>query len=137
MDFGWHLEAWAVFSNHYHFVAQSPSSDKNATSLREMLGLLHEKTAKWINDLDTTPGRKVWHNYRDALLTFEKSYFARLNYTHHNAVKHGLVKQASYYPWCSAGWFERIAPAGQVKTIYSFKTDKVRVADDFDVSEDW
>ena len=23
-DFGWRLEAWAVFSNHYHFVAHSP-----------------------------------------------------------------------------------------------------------------
>jgi putative transposase len=24
LDFGWLLEAWAVFSNHYHFVAHSP-----------------------------------------------------------------------------------------------------------------
>src|ERR1051325_2864291 len=42
------LEAWAVFSNHYHFVAHSPGTDDDATSLSRMLGLLHEKTAKWI-----------------------------------------------------------------------------------------
>src|SRR5687767_1510263 len=48
-DFDWRLEAWSVFSNHYHFVGQSPGGDDGADSLSEMLGLLHEKTAKWIN----------------------------------------------------------------------------------------
>ena len=45
-DFDWQLEAWAVFSNHYHFVAHSPREDNGAESLSQMLGLLHEKTAK-------------------------------------------------------------------------------------------
>src|SRR5438876_10528519 len=31
--FGWQLEAWAVFSNHYHFVAHSPSAEDGARSL--------------------------------------------------------------------------------------------------------
>src|SRR5882757_673994 len=60
--FGWQLEAWAVFSNHYHFVAHSPAKGENAGTLSQMLSLLHEKTAKWLNRLDGTPGRKVWHN---------------------------------------------------------------------------
>ena len=29
-DFGWRLEAWAVFSNHYHFVAHSPAGPEGA-----------------------------------------------------------------------------------------------------------
>lgn len=87
-DFGWRLEAWAVFSNHYHFVAESPAT---AESLPAMLSLLHEKTSKWVNKLDKATGRKAWHNYRETLLTYERSYLARLNYTHRNAVKHGLV----------------------------------------------
>ena len=62
-DFEWKLEAWAVFSNHYHFVAQSPSGEAGTESLSFMLGLLHEKTAKWIDRLDETPQRKVWHNF--------------------------------------------------------------------------
>jgi putative transposase len=56
-DFGWHLEAWAVFSNHYHFVGHSP--DAGAENLAQMLGFLHEKTAKWINKLDDLAGREV------------------------------------------------------------------------------
>ncbi len=32
--FGWQLQAWAVFPNHYHFVAASPF---NAASLAELI----------------------------------------------------------------------------------------------------
>jgi len=53
-QFNWRLEAWAVFSNHYHFVGHSPGDEDTADSLSRMLGLLHEKTAKWINQLDPT-----------------------------------------------------------------------------------
>jgi putative transposase len=111
-DFGWRLEAWAVFSNHYHLVGHSP---RDAETLRAMLAKLHERTAKWVNKLDATPGRKVWHNFHDTRLTFEKSYLARLSYTHRNAVRHGLVPVANQYPWCSAAWFERVATPAEVK----------------------
>jgi putative transposase len=128
-DFGWRLEAWAVFSNHYHFVAQSPSD--GAAILSHMLRILHQKTALWVNRLDRTPGRKVWRNFWETRLTFERSYFARLNYVHQNAVKHGLVPTAHLYPWCSATWFETRATPAQVKTIYKLKIDQVRVSDDY------
>ena len=133
-NFGWRLEAWAVFSNHYHFVAESPTT---AETLPAMIGLLHERTAKWINKLDQTPKRKVWHNYRETQLTFERSYLARLNYTHQNPVKHGLVKRANDYPWCSARWFEKESSPAMVKAITRFKTDNVKVPDDYEVDADW
>ncbi len=136
-DFGWRFEAWAVFSNHYHFVAHSPSGQTDATSLRVMLSLLHEKTAKWVNRLDGTPERQVWFNYRDTRLTYPRSYRARLNYVHQNAVKHGLVAAAHLYPWCSAAWFERTASSAQVRAIYRFKTEEVEVEDDFEVAKEW
>ena len=136
-DFGWRLEAWAVFSNHYHFVGHSPAEAETAETLSRMLGLLHEKMAKWINGLDSAPARKVWHNYRETRLTYEKSYLARLNYVHQNPVKHGLVPVANQYPWCSARWFERTATPAQIKTIYRFKTDKLQLPDDFEASPDW
>jgi len=135
--FGWRLEAWAVFSNHYHFVAHSPETSADAENLRVMLGLLHEKTAKWLNKLDRTPHRKVWHNFRETRLTYEKSYLARLNYTHQNPVRHGLVPVANQYPWCSAAWFERTATPAQIKTLSSFKADRVQVKDDFEVADEW
>ena len=136
-EFGWRLEAWAVFSNHYNFVANSPASDETAESLKKMVTKLHVETAKWVNRLDSAAGRQVWYNYRDTRLTYEKSYYARLHYVHHNAVKHGLVKVANQYPWCSAGWFESNATPAQVQTIYGMKTDSVNVFDEYDVSPEW
>jgi putative transposase len=134
---GWQLEAWAVFSNHYHWVGHSPDGEDSAESMRAMLSLLHEKTAKWVNELDDKEGRKVWHNFRETKLTFEKSYHARLAYTHRNAVHHGLVQVPNQYPWCSAAWFERTATDAQVKTLYRFGQARIRVPDDFEVCDDW
>jgi len=130
-DFSWILEAWAVFSNHYHFVAHSPTSSEDASSLSQMLGVLHASTAGWINGLDGKPTRKVWHNFWDTKLTYEKSYLARLNYVHQNAVKHGLVHVANHYQWCSARWFEQVVPTAMVQSIYRFKIDQISVRDDF------
>ena len=87
--------------------------------------------------LDKTPARQVWFNFRETRLTYPRSYFTRLNYTHQNPVKHGLVLVANQYPWCTAAWFERTASAAQVKTIYRFKTDKLQLSDDFDPAPDW
>jgi putative transposase len=136
-DFGWKLEAWAIFSNHYHFVGHSPTIERDASSLPVMLSLLHEKTAKWTNRLDRAPERKVWFNYRETRLTYQKSYLSRLNYTHQNAVKHGLVQAAHLYPWCSASWFERTASAAQVKSVYRFRTDHLKLDDEIEVAPDW
>jgi putative transposase len=102
-----------------------------------MLGRLHEKTAKWINRLDGVAGRKGWHNFWETRLTYEKSYLARLNYVHQNPVKHGLVAVANQYPWCSAAWFERTARPSQMKTVYGFNTDRLKVLDDYDVALEW
>ncbi len=114
-QFQWQLEAWAVFTNHYHFVARR----KDADSAREL------------NRLDGKIGRTVWFNFWDTKLTYERSYLARLNYVHQNPVKHRLVMMANQYQWCSAAWFERVASPAMVKTIYSFKTDKLNIHDDF------
>jgi putative transposase len=135
--YDWELEAWAVFSNHIHFVGKAPIDVQDATSLSTFVSELHTSTGKFVNDLDNTAGRKNWHNYRETLLTFEQSYFARLNYVHQNPVKHGLVPVANQYPWCSAAWFERNAKAAQAKTIYSFKTDRVQVFDEYEPDPAW
>ena len=101
-----------------------------------MLGLLHEKTAKWVNQLDAESPRKVWHNFWDTRLTYPKSYLARLNYVHQNPVRHGLVPVANLYPWCSAGWFERTGRPAQVRMIYGVPIERVKVYDEYDVPAD-
>ena len=124
----WDLQAWAVMSNHYHFVATAPANPK---TLRRMITALHSKTAIWINQVDDMPSRHVWFQYRDTCLTYQRSYLARLNYVHNNPVKHGLVRNAEDYTWCSMAWFQRNAEEGFRRTVLSMKHDKVNVEDDF------
>ena len=127
-QYHWQLEAWAVFVNHYHLVARGQAE---SSRLDEFLKHLHSDTARELNRLDQSPGRTVWYNFWDTKLTYERSYLARLNYVHQNPVKHGLVRVANQYPWCSAAWFERTASPAAVKTIYGFKIDKLKIDDDY------
>ena len=126
---GWQLEAWAVFSNHCHFVAHAQAG---AVNLRLMLSEFHRTTAVHVNALDADEGRQVWHNFWDTALTYETSHLARLAYVHNNPVKHRLVEDARQYRWCSAGWLERTATPAQVATLKRFKTDRVHVPDDYE-----
>ncbi|MGD0323966.1 MAG: hypothetical protein ABSD45_09545 [Terriglobia bacterium] len=129
-EFGWNLQAWAVFSNHYHFVALSPA---RAEGLQDFIQKLHSDTALAANEWDRTQGRQVWFQYWDTQLTYQKSYFARLSYVHRNAVHHKLVREPSLYPWCSAGWFQRRATAAFYKTVMRFGIERLRVPDNFEV----
>ncbi|WP_035603505.1 transposase [Haloferula sp. BvORR071] len=129
-EFGWQLRAWAVFSNHYHFVADSPKG--SGESLREWLTEFHRRTAIGVNKLSETVGRRVWMNFRETNITHHTSYLARLRYVNENSVKHGLVVRSCDYRWCSAAWFETNAPKGFVASVQRFKTDRLKVWDEFD-----
>jgi putative transposase len=59
---GWILHAWALLSNHYHFIASSPA---DPSSLRRALSKLHTLSARELNRQDDRPGRKVWFQYFD------------------------------------------------------------------------
>jgi putative transposase len=124
----WLLEAWSLFSNHYHLIVQSP---KDPTTLKKFITHLHGSSARSINNKQQAVGRKVWYEYWDTQLTYENSYLARLNYVMKNPEKHGLVAKAWDYKWCSARWFIDNTPKARIKTIEGFKIDSVNVYDDF------
>jgi putative transposase len=126
---GWQLQAWAVMSNHYHLIAASP---ENPASLKKLLSALHTLTARDLNVMDNQTGRRVWYNYYDTRITYDRSWFARLKYVHHNPVHHGVVHNAESYEWCSAAWFAREAANAFVKTVNSFSIDQLKVYDDYD-----
>ncbi len=128
-EFDWKLEAWAILSNHYHFLAEAPA--EGSASLRELIRKLHSRSARLLNQSDQTPGRKVWHNYLESHVTTEKSHLARLHYIHANAVHHGLVRVAADYPWCSARWFEKNSDPARIKTVFGFPIDRLLEADDW------
>ena len=127
-EFSWQLRAWAVLANHYHFVAASPP---DPCTLGKFIGKLHMKTAKQLNLWDNTPGRKVWFQFWESHITFERAYWARLNYVHNNPTKHGVIPLAENYKWCSASWFIQNASPSFANTVKNFKTDRVNVPDDF------
>ena len=127
-EFSWTLQAWALFANHYHFIATSPDDPK---TLRKFLGKLHMTTAKQLNLWDEKPGRRVWFQFWDSPITFEQSYLARLNYVHYNPMKHGVIDYPDNYRWCSAAWFSQNASPALVKTVQSFKIDQIKIPDDF------
>ena len=127
-EFGWQLQAWAILSNHYHWVGASP---ENPGTLSRLVSKLHTLSAKQLNQWDAMPGRKAWFQYYDSHITFQTSYYARLKYVHQNAVHHGVVNAAMNYPWCSAGWFERNSRPAFRRMVEQFKTDRVEVLDEF------
>lgn len=126
VEFGWQLRAWAVFPNHYHFVARSPQDPKTLTKMSRKL---HMTTAKAVNEQDSTPGRKVWHQFWESLLTYDRSYYARLHYVHQNPVRHKVAQVANAYRWCSAGQFELQAERGFRRMVESFPIDALNVPD--------
>ena len=126
--YGWRLQAWAVFSNHYHFIALSP---EDVSTLRKLITHLHTATTAAVNRMDGTPGRRVWFQYWDTRLSHEGSYLARLRYVHQNPVHHGIAADARAYEWCSAAWFEMKADRPFLKTVENVKTDRVTVYDQF------
>jgi putative transposase len=102
LRYSWTIEAWCVLSDHYHFIARSPP---NASVLSQFIRTNHSTTARYVNKIDKKPGRKVWWNYWDTCITYEKSYFARLRYIHLNALKHGFVENPEEYLHSSYSWF--------------------------------
>ena len=41
-QYSWELQAWAVFANHYHFIAQSPENPKSLSALFLICMSLHQ-----------------------------------------------------------------------------------------------
>ncbi len=124
---GWSMQAWFVMSNHYHFIAQSP---ENALSLKALIQGIHSISAKFVNQIDGTPGRRVWYNYWDTCIQTEQSYYARLNYVIRNPVKHGLVQNPEDYPFSSYKYFIENSEAEFQKIVFSC-ADDAQVEDDY------
>jgi putative transposase len=128
--FGVRLEAWCIFPNHYHFIGMASRS----ASIGPLVKELHTLTAREVNRLDQVGVRRVWFQYWDKLIQHQRAYFARLHYVHENAVRHGVVRNAVNYRWCSAGWFEQRANRAFRKTVLAFPTTHLRTPDDFEVN---
>jgi putative transposase len=127
---GWKLEEWVVLHNHYHAMAHSPA---NASSLSGIMRDIHKFTAMWIrkNIQDADGLEKIWWNYWDTCITYERSYYPRLNYLWYNPQKHGVIDRAE--EWAFGSFYLRIREDAQyfrmLRGRYPFEDVKIR--DDF------
>ncbi len=129
-NYNWKLEDWVILDNHYHLMLES---DNFPESLENIMGSIHRYSAIWINKNVSIPANlnKIWHNYWDKCLTFESSYYTRLNYIWNNPVKHGYVDEPQ--KWKFGSYFYRyqdeIEYVNKLKMNYPF--DNLKIEDDF------
>ena len=102
-SFGWKLEDWVVLDNHLHFMVTAP---KDSKTLPKVINNFYRFSANWLTNNNIRKIKsKYFHNYWDTCITYENSYYARLNYIWFNPVKHGYVE----YPeeWKFGSYFYR------------------------------
>src|SRR5207248_1230508 len=109
-------------------IAKAPVAGKDA---KVTFQRVHSQSSRELNKLDSMKGRTVWFQFWDSLITFEDSYYARLNYVNNNPAWHGLVWTPELYPYCSAAWFHANADPGYYRNVCSYKSDKLEIADDY------
>jgi len=125
----WTLEEWAIFSNHYHLIGVGAES---TWPLAPFIQKFHSETAIWLNELEGSPGRQVWYQFWETALTYKASYYARLNYVHHNPAHHGLVALAANYPFCSARHMVVEGANVRQRQMLTYKWNRIKVEDDYE-----
>jgi len=127
---GWKLEDWVILDNHYHIMLDAP---EGALNLSELVAEYHKFTAMIIkkDTQEAVTSKRIFNNYWDTCITYEKSYYARLNYLYNNPVKHGYVPHAQDYKWGSFYFRYRSDYKYIEKLIKEFPCDKISINDDF------
>lgn len=129
-NYNWKLEEWVILDNHYHLMLES---DSRPESLSKIMAGIHRYSAIWIKKNVQIPLNqiKIWHNYWDKCLTYDSSYFSRLNYIWYNPVKHKYVDEPQM--WKFGSYFERYESEKsylkELKEKYPF--DNLKINDDF------
>jgi len=126
--YSWHIKAYVILTNHYHLLVHAP---ENNVSLSKSINNIHRYTAHKINQINKKSGMKIWWNYWDTCLTYEKSYYARLNYIHFNPVKHGYVDDPKKWKFSSYNEFCELDYPEAKKVEKEFPFDRVKVYDNF------
>jgi REP element-mobilizing transposase RayT len=96
---GFLLHAWAILSNHLHLLLRATQGPAVPRFVARLTG----RSAIELNRLEGRPGRRVWYQYWDRCIRNEADLYTRLNYIHHNCVKHGHAKDMGSYRYSSYG----------------------------------
>ncbi|RPI13299.1 MAG: hypothetical protein EHM58_18765 [Ignavibacteriae bacterium] len=129
-DLDWQLEDWVILNNHYHLMV---NSNGDSSTLSFIIKEIHRFNALWVkkNIPQAKNEEVIWYNYWDTCITYENSYFARLNYIWFNPVKHGYVEFAE--DWIHGSYYKRVKEEKEyldsIKEKYPF--DKINIDDNF------
>src|SRR3990167_5835197 len=110
--------AWTLLPNHHHAIIRLPEQKfkEGRPVLSEYMRQLHSQTASLLNQIDNTPGRKVWYQYWDYCIRTKTAFWMHFNYIVQNPLKHGLVPslyEAYDYKFSSNPiWLERFGMDG-------------------------
>lgn len=129
-DKGWVLEDWVILNNHYHLMVNSTD---NTSLLNLIIKDIHRFNALWLKK--NIPELKnediLWYNYWDSCITFETSYYSRLNYIWYNPVKHGYVE----FPgeWAHGSYFYRVKEEKEYldSILIKYPCDRIKIDDKF------
>jgi putative transposase len=108
---GWRIDDWVILNDHYYLMLESPDytvKGSGPKTIADFMNNFHRFTALWIrkNNNSFKNVKRIFNNYWDTCITYERSYFARINYLYFNPVKHGYVDHPAKYPFGS--YFYRV-----------------------------
>lgn len=95
--FGYEAFAWVLNTDHYHILIKV----SDGKILGKFINNLHSNITRRLNKLNHFDGKGIWYQYWDRCIRSEKDLYTRLNYIHHNPVKHGLALSMDDYKWSS------------------------------------
>ncbi|OIO18275.1 MAG: hypothetical protein AUJ23_04130 [Candidatus Magasanikbacteria bacterium CG1_02_32_51] len=150
LDIG--LFSWVILNNHYHILfklngmngvtSDSLSQDEldrlapvipKDSHLVKFVTKLHSVISKLLNEMDNTPGRKIWYQYFDYCLRNEQDFWKHFNYIIKNPFKHGLVvslHDAYFYQYSSNPiWLKRFGVEGLNESFVKYPVEEVFIDD--------
>lgn len=95
--FSFELIAWVFLEHHYHMMIRVGLGKQ----LGRFINNLHSNSSRLLNKLENKNARKVWYQYWDRCIRSEKDFWTRINYIHHNPVKHGYAVKMEDHPFSS------------------------------------
>ena len=108
-------------------------STDTPVELVEIIRRIHRFSAIWLkkNFTEYNALGRIWYNYWDTCVSFEKSYFNRLNYIWFNPVKHGYVEFPEEWEFGSYFTRAREDDNAMQKIINQYRIDQMKIKDDF------
>lgn len=97
LDFS--LIGYVIMPDHFHLILQPQN---RYFSLDKIMNFIKGNFARKYNQLNKVSGHVWQKGYYETVLRTERDLFNRLNYTHNNPVRKGLVEKAEDYEFSSA-----------------------------------